>query len=428
MVNSCWYVRLSKKKDRIRRPIVASTVCSRYKRYSPLVQVNNTHQSRASRLGCSGHRLVLPLDEKIMRRAGRPKTVTDQGNDQRRIESSLIVVAAAFVGLLVTGESVAQPAQTSAQAEKAVTGGQTTPQPEVPAPELVNADVPNKRPADPLDGPPFVTAKTWAIADGRTGAVLWGHDEGKRVDIASTTKIMTAFVVLRLAAKEPAVLDETVTFSRRADTTIGSASDVQEGEQVPVRELLYGLLLPSGNDAAVAFAEHFGSRMKPLADASVAIDPLPRFIAEMNRTAAELGLRDTHFVNPNGLTAPEHQSSARDLAKLTHHALALSSFARYVSTRKHGATVQAPNGRKRNVVWTNTNRLLDTEGYDGVKTGTTRAAGECLVASGRRNGDHLIVVILGASSTEARYADARNLFRYAWLMRGQRADSSGSRR
>ena len=87
---------------------------------------------------------------------------------------------------------------------------------------------------------------------------------------------------------------------------------------------------------------------------------------------------------------------------------------------KHGSAVHGPNGSKRNVVWTNTNRLLDTEGYDGVKTGTTRAAGECLVASGRRNGDHLIVVVLGASSTEARYADARNLFRYAWLMRAKR--------
>jgi serine-type D-Ala-D-Ala carboxypeptidase (penicillin-binding protein 5/6) len=98
----------------------------------------------------------------------------------------------------------------------------------------------------------------------------------------------------------------------------------------------------------------------------------------------------------------------------------LPAFASYVSTRKHGYTLSNAKGQQRNIVWTNTNRLLDTEGYDGVKTGTTRAAGECLVASGRRNGDHMIVVILGASSNEARYADARNLFRYAWLMRGRR--------
>ena len=362
------------------------------------------------------------LDEKIMRRAWKPNAAADQENDQCRIGSRLFVVATFLVGMWMTGEAAAQPpAQTKAQLEK-VAGKETTSQPDVPAPEVVNAEVPKKRPADPLDGPPFVTAKTWAIADGHTGAVLWGHDEAKRVDIASTTKIMTAFVVLRLAAKEPAILDETVTFSRRADTTTGSTSGLHEGEQLPVRELLYGLLLPSGNDAAVAFAEHFGGRMKSATDASSGVDPLPRFIAEMNQNAAELGLHETHFVNPNGLPAPGHQSSARDLAKLTHHALALPTFARYVSTMKHGATVQGPHGRKRNVVWTNTNRLLDTEGYDGVKTGTTRAAGECLVASGRRNGDHVIVVILGASSTDARYADARNLFRYAWLMRGKRAE------
>jgi D-alanyl-D-alanine carboxypeptidase (penicillin-binding protein 5/6) len=352
-----------------------------------------------------------------------PQSVTDQGGDQRRIGSGLLflVVMIFLSGMSIPGEAAAQVAETKARLEKAASKA-TTPATGVPAPDVVNREVPKKRPADTLDGPPFVTAKTWAIADGRTGAVLWGHDETKRVDIASTTKIMTAFIVLRLAANEPGVLDETVTFSRDADTTIGSTSGVQEGEKLPVRELLYGLLLPSGNDAAVAFAEHFGARMKPAAEPSAGADPLPQFIAEMNRTASELGLRETHFVNPNGLTAPGHQSSARDLAKLTHHALALPSFARYVSTVKRGATVELPDGRKRNLLWTNTNRLLDTEGYDGVKTGTTRAAGECLVASGRRNGDHVIVVVLGASSTDARYADARNLFRYAWLMRGKRAD------
>jgi D-alanyl-D-alanine carboxypeptidase (penicillin-binding protein 5/6) len=281
-------------------------------------------------------------------------------------------------------------------------------------------DAAKKRPPDSLDGPPFVTARTWAIADGKTGNVLWGHDEAKAVDIASTTKIMTAFVVLRLAGADPAVLDETVIFSGRADQTPGSSSDIQEGEKLPVRELLFGLLLPSGNDAAVALAEHFGARLGPAHDSSAGSDPLPRFIAEMNRVAGELGLRETHFVNPNGLSAPGHHSSARDLAKLAHHALAMPSFATYVGTRKHGYSLADAQGKRRDVSWTNTNRLLDTEGYDGVKTGTTRAAGECLVASGRRNGDHVIVVSLGASSTEARYADAKNLFRFAWLARGQR--------
>ena len=355
----------------------------------------------------------------MMHRAGKTKCATDRGQIGCRRTPWLFFIATVVVFPLHIGEAMAQ--ETGAQAKKTVRK-ESDSETRVPAPDVVNTEVPKKRPADPLAGPPFVTAKTWAIADGRTGNVLWGHDETKRVDIASTTKIMTAFVVLHLAASEPGVLDEVVTFSKRADGTIGSTSGVEEGEQLPVRELLYGLLLPSGNDAAVAFAEHFGGRMKTAPDEPASSDSLPRFIAEMNRTAAELGLRETHFVNPNGLPAPGHQSSARDLAKLTYHALALPTFAGYVSTVKHGATLQGPSGRKRNIVWINTNRLLDIEGYDGVKTGTTRAAGECLVASGRRNGDHVIVVILGASSTDARYADARNLFRYAWLMRGQRPD------
>jgi serine-type D-Ala-D-Ala carboxypeptidase (penicillin-binding protein 5/6) len=312
------------------------------------------------------------------------------------------------------GQSAAIPTVQKTETKK------SSPKPAVPAPEIINAEVVPKQPADPLDGPPFVTARTWAIADGKTGEILWGHDEAKPVEFASTTKIATALVIVRLAAKDPAVLKETVTFSERGDQTTGSTSGVRAGEHLSVRELLYGLLLPSGNDASVALAEHFGGRMNPLGHAPGETDPLPRFIAEMNRLAVELGLRETNFINPNGLPAPGHHSSARDLAKLARIALAEPIFAQTVSTPKHGCTLVDAKGQRRNVLWTNTNRLLDTEGFDGVKTGTTRAAGECLVASGHRGGDHLIVVILGARSTEARYADARNLFRWAWLSRGHR--------
>jgi len=351
---------------------------------------------------------------------GEDDMVRKRGKSRSRRSRVLATLTVVPIAMVLSGPIQAQPATAKTQRQQAARNEPAQAQ-QVPAPEIVNAEVPRKEPTDPLDGPPFVTARTWAIADGRTGGILWGHDEAKSVEIASTTKIMTAFVVLNLAATEPGVMDESVTFSKRADQTLGSTSDVREGERLPVRELLYGLLLPSGNDAAVAFAEHFGGRLKPPSDAPHEADPLPRFIAEMNRVAVELGLKESHFANPNGLPAPGHHSSARDLAKLTQKALAVPTFAGYVKTLKHGCSLVDGKGQKRNVVWTNTNRLLATEGYDGVKTGTTRAAGECLVASGHRGDDHLIVVILGASSNEARYADARNLFRYAWLMRGQRA-------
>jgi serine-type D-Ala-D-Ala carboxypeptidase (penicillin-binding protein 5/6) len=346
--------------------------------------------------------------------------------DVTRRRRTLGIIIAMGATLIMAGRSaVAQQAREApkVQAPKASTK-ESPPQKPVPAPEVVNAEVLPKQPADPLDGPPFITSRVWAIADGRTGSVLWGHREADAVEMASTTKIMTALVVVRLMAKDPAVRDERVTFSKRADRTVGSSSEVREGEYLPVHELLYGMLLPSGNDAAVAFAEHFGGRLKPPSDTPDQADPLPRFIAEMNRVAEELGLHETHFANPNGLPAPGHRSSARDLAKLASHALTQTAFAAVVSTRKHGCTLIDAKGERRNIVWTNTNHLLETEGYDGVKTGTTNAAGTCLVSSGRRGNDHLIVVTLGGSSApDSRYADTRNLFRWAWKMRGRRPET-----
>src|SRR5687768_8877230 len=154
----------------------------------------------------------------------------------------------------------------------------------------------DKAPADRLDGPPVVTAKAWAVADGMTGKVLWGSAEAEARPMASTTKIMTAWIVLRLAADDPKALDETVTFSERAAKTTGSSAKLNTGERLPVRELLYGLMLPSGNDAAVALAEHFGGHFKGDGD-SVA-----RFVAEMNRRTKALGLKEMSFADPNGLS------------------------------------------------------------------------------------------------------------------------------
>ncbi len=292
-------------------------------------------------------------------------------------------------------------------------------EPTVPSPESVNSRTTPKQPADSLNGPPFTTSATWAIIDGKTGATLWGQNENKPVEMASTTKMMTALLVIRLARADPKVLDEVITFSERADRTVGSTSGVKTGEKVTVGELLYGLLLPSGNDAAEAFAEHFNARFAPGSGSTTAVPPvIANFVAEMNRVAVELGLRETHFTNPHGLPAADHNSSARDLARLAQVAMLDPTFAKIVATPRRGATLIDSAGLSRNVVWTNTNKLLNTEGYDGVKTGTTTAAGACLVASGRRDGDHLIVVILGAQSSDGRYADARNLFRWAWRQRG----------
>lgn len=282
------------------------------------------------------------------------------------------------------------------------------------APDIVNREVLPKQPADSLEGPPYVTCKAWAIGDRVTGKLLWQHDADRRLDVASTTKIMTAYVVLKMAQNDPALLNDVVVFSTAADKTPGSSSRIRVGESLPAGELLYALLLPSGNDAAIALAEHFGRRLLSATDANQKTTPLSRFITEMNRSAKDQQMHNTHFKNPHGLTEKGHLSTAHDLLKLAHTVMKLPEFRKRVASRQRGSTVTGPGGYHRNMLWKNTNRLLAIDGYQGVKTGTTNAAGACLVSMGQRGSDAMFVVVLGSSSSAARYTDTRNLFRWAW--------------
>jgi D-alanyl-D-alanine carboxypeptidase (penicillin-binding protein 5/6) len=283
-------------------------------------------------------------------------------------------------------------------------------------PETINTAKLDRQPAEDLDAPPLTTCKAWAIGDAKTGKLLWSSEADMPLDIASTTKMMTALIVAQLVAADEKLLSDTITFSEQADKTGGSTADLRAGEQVTVGELLYGLMLPSGNDASVALAEHFGARLAGGGGDSTE-KPVDRFIAEMNRQAEKLGLKQTHYANPHGLTAPGHRSSAADQLTLAFHVLQNDLLARIVSTRQHGSRVTGPGGYQRNVLWKNTNHLLAIEGYDGVKTGTTDAAGACLVARGTRGEDQLLVVVLGSANSAARYVDSRNLFRWAWQQR-----------
>jgi D-alanyl-D-alanine carboxypeptidase (penicillin-binding protein 5/6) len=291
-------------------------------------------------------------------------------------------------------------------------GSLVTEGPEIPAPDVVNEQVLATETADELFGQPFVSCKAWIVADARTGESIAGMNEDQPLDPASTTKIMTAFVVLDLARQDPDVLGEQITFSKRADDTHGSTSGLLAGEQVTVRELLYGLLLPSGNDASVALAEHFGQRFT---DMNVdEHEAYTAFVARMNAIAKRIGMKNSRYMNTHGLTEDGHLLTARDLAVLTCETMKEPLFREIVATRQFGCIARGQAGYSRNVKWENTNRLLEIDGYDGVKTGTTDAAGACLVSCGTRGGQQLITVVLGAPSTDARYADTRNLFRWAW--------------
>ena len=284
----------------------------------------------------------------------------------------------------------------------------------VPSAKVVNAEKLDRKPLDDVFGPPQVTCSAWAIVDRASGDAIAANKSEVPMHIASTTKIMTAYIVLKHAAANPSVLEEMITFSKRADDTVGSTAGLRAGESLPVAELLYGLLLPSGNDASVALAEHFGRKF---AKSDIKLDDaqsFDRFIEEMNATARELKMQQSHFVNPHGLTDKAHLATASDLARLACAALDVPRFRDYVTCRQYGCEVTGPGGYKRNVKWENTNRLLGIEGYTGLKTGTTDAAGACLVSSSLRDGRELIVVLLNASNSDARYVDARNLHAYGW--------------
>jgi D-alanyl-D-alanine carboxypeptidase (penicillin-binding protein 5/6) len=278
-------------------------------------------------------------------------------------------------------------------------------------------DPSSKQPSDETLTGPFVTCKAWIAGDPATGAIAGGERAEEPRDFASTTKIMTALIVLRYLERHPEAWDERLTMSQAADDTPGSTAAVRAGERVTIRDMLYGLMLPSGNDASVALAEHFGSRFVRVPDVAD-ITPLELFIREMNRTAAELGMTTANYVNTHGLTHRDHKASPRDLFRLAAAALKQPGFRDLIQTRVHRGEAEGPGGYRRVLLWKNTNRLLDIEGYSGVKTGTTDAAGACLVSLSQRNGQEALAVVLGATSTDARYTDSRNIFRWYWSQAG----------
>ena len=218
---------------------------------------------------------------------------------------------------------------------------------------------------------PGISARSAIVMDADTGAVLFEREADRRSLIASTTKIMTGLLICRDLDPE-----ETVPVPEQAVGVEGSSMYLEAGEKLTVRELLLGMMLHSGNDAAAALAIlHSGDTTA--------------FAAEMNRTAAELGLTDTHFANPHGLDSEENYSTARDLARLTAAALENELFLQTVSTKT--CTVSG------NRVLTNHNKLLrQYEGCIGVKTGYTRAAGRILVSAAEREGRRLICVTIHA--------------------------------
>lgn len=240
-------------------------------------------------------------------------------------------------------------------------------------------------------GRPNLAASAAILMDFTTGKVIFAKNSTERRAPASTTKILTALVAL-----ERGELNQVITTSHKASKIGGSSIWLAPGEKHTLKELLYGILLNSGNDASVAVAEGLaGSEAK--------------FAGWMNEKARVIGAKDTCFKNSNGLPEPGHYTTAYDLALITRYALHNPVFAEIVKTKKKA--INWP-GREYNRLLVNHNKLLwRYEFADGVKTGYTRQAGRCLVASATKNGQRLIAVVL---NSKLMYEDTRKLFEYGF--------------
>jgi serine-type D-Ala-D-Ala carboxypeptidase (penicillin-binding protein 5/6) len=239
---------------------------------------------------------------------------------------------------------------------------------------------------------PTIESPSAIVESMDTGKVLYERKAHTRRPMASTTKIMTAILVLESGVD----LSAPVTVSAKAATTWEPSVWVRAGDVLTVEQLLYALLLRSANGAAVALAQNDAGSVSA-------------FVDKMNQKAKELGMNDTHFVTTNGLDADGHYSTAADMALLGRYAMKNEKFRDLVDTKKYTLSIDGA----RPLLLTNTNKLLQQ--YDwvtGIKTGSTPNAKHCLVASGTKDGREVISVVLGQSDTDLCFKESKALLQY----------------
>lgn len=249
----------------------------------------------------------------------------------------------------------------------------------------------------PRTAPAEISATSAVLMDGESGEVFFARNPDEPLPPASITKILTALVIL-----ERGRLTDPVMVSGEAARVGGYRLGLQGGQQVSLGDLLAAILIRSANDAAVAAAEHVGG-------------DLAGFVALMNARALELGMTRSRFANPHGLDEPFHFTTARDMALLTRVALQMPVFAELVRSREKTVMVWGPERRRRTpqlrVIQSHNKLLGRLEGADGVKTGYTEAAGQCLVASATRGDQRMIAVLL---NDPERWSDAVTLLEFGF--------------
>ena len=246
----------------------------------------------------------------------------------------------------------------------------------------------------PVPSPPKLAAKSFLLIDANSGRVLAEKNIDKKIEPASITKLMTAYVVYKELESGRLTMDEEVTISKKAWRMKGSKMFVEVGKQVPVKTLLKGLIIQSGNDAAVALAEHIAGTESTFAD-------------YMNQYAQSLGMKNSHFVNSTGWPHKDHRTTARDIATLSR--AIITEFPEHYKLYKQKEFTY--NGIRQY----NRNKLLwRDKSVDGLKTGHTESAGYCLVASAKRGDMRLISVVLGTKSEKARANISQALLSYGF--------------
>ncbi|MFF0433806.1 D-alanyl-D-alanine carboxypeptidase family protein [Streptomyces sp. NPDC004327] len=256
---------------------------------------------------------------------------------------------------------------------------------------------------------PSITAPGGFVMNNGTGTTLYGKAADTRRSTGSTTKIMTAKVVLAQANLN---LDAKVTIQKAYSDYIvannASSARLIVGDKVTVRQLLYGLMLPSGCDAAYALADKFGTGATRAAR-------VKSFIGKMNAEATRMGLRNTHFDSFDGIGNGSNYSTPRDLTKIASSAMKNSTFRAVVATKSTSQKVTTASGGYRYMAWTNTNKLLSTySGAIGVKTGSGPTAKYCLVFAATRGTKTVIGTVLGAPNETNRATDVKKLLDYGF--------------
>lgn len=266
-----------------------------------------------------------------------------------------------------------------------------------------------------ISPPPQVSASSWAVVNIHTGECLWGKNSQAIRDIASLTKIMTLFVVKQCLRHKIITENDIVTVPREATLLGGTTANLRTNDQILLIDLLYGMMLPSGNDAAYTLAEYCGSLMAK--DARInrkkrCIGNVDFFVKQMNMWAKQLKLKNTLFLNPHGLSHLGNHSTASEISRITSLLIKRPLISQIVQTTKHTCIVhnsQIP----RKLSFQNTNHLLGSAHVTGFKTGQTQTAGPCLSATFTTSSTSLCITILKCRTAEKRWKEVLKLHEWA---------------